>query len=172
MPLFWFVCLNSLSIFNCRIPQLRRKAGVCESLGGLVETTDIMFLTLWALGGSHGLRWNNSTGKAAGVLIGLTTCSCGLFWFLLSIDQSSGLLHCGLGYGPLSTFRAKDSNSESWQRQWQAKPRTQVLFLTPCLLQTTNWVYTAAMDLDTSYKRHKRIREVITHLFSSRNSSF
>lgn len=33
LPLFWFVCFNSLAIFSCRIPQLRRKAGVCGPPG-------------------------------------------------------------------------------------------------------------------------------------------
>lgn len=35
----------------------------------LVGSTDIMFLTLQALGGSVGCAENNGTGKAAGVLI-------------------------------------------------------------------------------------------------------
>lgn len=66
---------------------------------------------------------------------------CLLLWSLA--DQSSGLLQCGLAYCP---FSAKDSNSESWQQQWWAKPWTPVLFLPPCLLQTTNWVYTSVTD--------------------------
>lgn len=33
LPLFWFVCFNSLAIFSCRIPQLWRKAGVCGPSG-------------------------------------------------------------------------------------------------------------------------------------------
>lgn len=33
LPLFWFVCFNSLAIFSCRIPQLWRKAGVCGPPG-------------------------------------------------------------------------------------------------------------------------------------------
>lgn len=63
---------------------------------------------------------------------------CLLLWSLT--DQSDVLLQCGLAYCPLSTFSAKDSNSESWQQRWRAKPWTPVLFFPPCLLQTTNWV--------------------------------